>query len=75
MRDALNATGRYIFFSLCEWYDHNVNLIQRGNDEPAVWGPETGNSWRTSGDIRDEWESMLGTFSTCYVNFRQCKLG
>lgn len=49
MRDALNKTGRPIFFSLCEW----------GVDEPATWAPAVGNSWRTTGDISDSWDSMI----------------
>jgi len=49
MRDALNATGRPIFFSMCEW----------GVDNPASWAPEVGNSWRTTGDIADNWQSMI----------------
>lgn len=49
MRDALNATGRHIFFSLCEW----------GVEDPATWAPEVGNSWRTTGDISDNWETMI----------------
>ena len=49
MRDALNKTGRPIFYSLCEW----------GVDDPATWAPEVGNSWRTTGDIRDSWDSMI----------------
>jgi hypothetical protein len=48
MRDALNATGRSIFFSMCEW----------GNGDPATWAPAVGNSWRTTGDISDDWTSM-----------------
>ncbi len=40
MRDALNATGRPILFSMCEW----------GVDNPATWAPNVGNSWRTTGD-------------------------
>jgi len=48
MRDALNATGRDIFFSMCEW----------GVDNPATWAPAVGNSWRTTGDIGDNWDSM-----------------
>jgi len=48
MRDALNATGRHIFYSLCEW----------GEDNPAEWAPAVGNSWRTTGDISDNWASM-----------------
>jgi len=48
MRDALNATGRSIFYSLCEW----------GVDDPALWAKEVGNSWRTTDDINDTWASM-----------------
>lgn len=48
MRDALNATGRTIFYSLCEW----------GVDDPALWANEVGNSWRTTDDINDTWASM-----------------
>jgi len=49
MRDALNATGRRIFFGMCEW----------GQEDPATWAPEVGNSWRTTGDIADSWSSMI----------------
>jgi alpha-galactosidase len=49
MRDALNKTGRHIFFSMCEW----------GVDNPATWAPKVGNSWRTTGDIGDNWKSMI----------------
>ncbi|CAF1577853.1 unnamed protein product [Adineta ricciae] len=49
MRDALNATGRPIFYSLCEW----------GIDEPALWAANVGNSWRTTEDIQNNWLSML----------------
>uniref|UniRef100_A0A1J3JBI8 Alpha-galactosidase n=1 Tax=Noccaea caerulescens TaxID=107243 RepID=A0A1J3JBI8_NOCCA len=48
MRDALNATGRSIFYSLCDW----------GVDDPALWAKEVGNSWRTTDDINDTWASM-----------------
>jgi alpha-galactosidase len=49
MRDALNATGHPLFFSLCEW----------GYEGVPTWGRAVGNSWRTTGDISDTWESML----------------
>lgn len=49
MRDALNATGRSIFFSMCEW----------GVDQPYKWAPSVGNSWRTTNDISDNWNSMI----------------
>ncbi|KAK3128041.1 hypothetical protein QOZ80_7AG0581820 [Eleusine coracana subsp. coracana] len=48
MRDALNSTGRQIFYSLCEW----------GQDDPALWAGKVGNSWRTTDDIVDTWKSM-----------------
>ncbi|KAL5569623.1 hypothetical protein UlMin_026198 [Ulmus minor] len=48
MRDALNATGRTIYYSLCEW----------GEDDPALWAGKVGNSWRTTDDINDTWASM-----------------
>ena len=49
MRDALNKTGRPIFFSMCSW----------GADEVSTWGKNVGNSWRTTGDINDNWKSMV----------------
>ena len=49
MRDALNKTGRPIFYSMCEW----------GAEDPATWAPKVGNSWRTTGDIQDKWDSMI----------------
>ncbi|XP_010546252.1 PREDICTED: alpha-galactosidase 2 isoform X2 [Tarenaya hassleriana] len=48
MGRALLNSGRSIFFSLCEW----------GQDDPATWAGGVGNSWRTTGDIQDKWESM-----------------
>ncbi|KAL8530660.1 hypothetical protein ACS0TY_007626 [Phlomoides rotata] len=48
MRDALNATGRAIFYSLCEW----------GVNDPALWAGKIRNSWRTTDVIIDSWESM-----------------
>ncbi|XP_021275241.1 alpha-galactosidase-like [Herrania umbratica] len=48
MSKALLDSGRPIFFSLCEW----------GQEDPATWAPNIGNSWRTTGDIEDKWESM-----------------
>ncbi|XP_038972842.1 alpha-galactosidase 1 [Phoenix dactylifera] len=49
MTRALMRTGRPIFFSLCEW----------GDMHPALWGAKLGNSWRTTSDINDSWESMV----------------
>ncbi|TVU02386.1 hypothetical protein EJB05_52120 [Eragrostis curvula] len=51
MSKALMKTGRPIYFSLCEW----------GDMHPARWGAAYGNSWRTTNDIADTWESMIAT--------------
>ncbi len=48
-RDALKKAGRPIVFSICEW----------GTNEPWEWGPQTGNLWRTTGDIQDDWQSVM----------------
>jgi alpha-galactosidase len=48
IRNALNATGRPIVLSICEW----------GTAKPWLWGNVVGgNLWRTTGDIRDKWET------------------
>ncbi|WP_329530826.1 NPCBM/NEW2 domain-containing protein [Streptomyces sp. NBC_01450] len=49
MRDALKATGRPIVYSLCEW----------GQNKPWEWASDVGHLWRTTGDISDNWGSML----------------
>lgn len=56
MRDALAATGRPIVFSICEW----------GRADPKVWtwGANVGNLWRTTGDISDNWSSMISRVHT-----------
>ena len=46
MSQALQATGRPIVFSMCEW----------GNAKPWLWARNIGNLWRTTGDIYDAWE-------------------
>lgn len=50
MRDALNKTGRPIFYSICNW----------GEELPYIWGRSVGNSWRTTGDIQSNYESFVG---------------
>ena len=50
MGDALEAAGRPIVYSLCEY----------GLGSVEKWGPEVGgNLWRTTDDIHDEWSSMI----------------
>ena len=49
MRDALNATGRPIFFSACEW----------AVDFPSTWMNPVANQWRTTYDIQNTWECVV----------------
>ncbi|HET6936097.1 MAG TPA: glycoside hydrolase family 27 protein, partial [Candidatus Angelobacter sp.] len=47
---ALQDTGRPFVFSLCEY----------GRGDVQTWGKDVGgNLWRTTGDIRDSWDSMI----------------
>src|SRR5215831_2046609 len=49
MGEALRATGRPIIYSLCQY----------GWLDVGEWGAAAGgNLWRTTGDIRDAWDSM-----------------
>ncbi|HJZ98705.1 MAG TPA: glycoside hydrolase family 27 protein [Candidatus Solibacter sp.] len=49
MGNALLNSGRKIFYSLCQYGNHNVE----------EWGERVGgNLWRTTGDINDSWASM-----------------
>ena len=54
MRDALLKQNRPIFYSICEW----------GINNPATWAPKVGNSWRTTIDIYNSWESMIYIIDT-----------
>ena len=59
MRDALLKSGRDIFYSICNW----------GNEDTYQWGPETGNSWRTTQDIADIWPSIEYNFKWNDVHY------
>jgi alpha-galactosidase len=48
MREALDATGRPIVYSICEW----------GQSQPWEWAKGVGHLWRTTGDISDNWPSL-----------------
>jgi alpha-galactosidase len=58
-RDALAQASRPIVFSICNW----------GVDAPWRWGPKTGNLWRTTGDISDNYDRMS------VIGFSQNELG
>ena len=46
MREALEAAGRPMVFSICEW----------GTNKPWLWGRGVGHLWRTTFDIRPCWD-------------------
>ena len=48
MREAIDATGRPMVYSICEW----------GQSQPWEWATGVGNLWRTTGDISDNWSSL-----------------
>ncbi|GAB2834060.1 hypothetical protein GCM10027091_75090 [Streptomyces daliensis] len=50
MDKALKKTKRDIVYSICEW----------GQNKPWEWAAKYGELWRTTGDISDNWGSMLG---------------
>ena len=50
MADALRNSGRQIVFSICEW----------GGRQPWFWAAGVGGQlWRTTGDVRDSWKSLM----------------
>ncbi|THG13173.1 hypothetical protein TEA_028724 [Camellia sinensis var. sinensis] len=42
--------------------EHDANTfaswVRMGQENPATWAASIGNSWRTTGDIKDTWKSM-----------------
>ena len=58
MSDALLATGRDIFYSICNW----------GNEQVTTWGASVANSWRTTQDIEiyntttNQWQGVVANF-------------
>lgn len=59
MRDALQATGRPIFFSMCEW----------GDNHPWRWAKGIGDSWRIGPDIWCSFDSthVFPTYIQCSI--------
>ena len=49
MTKALNETGRKMFFSMCNW----------GREDSYRWAGPYANSWRTTDDIQNSWESLM----------------
>jgi len=52
MRSALDSCGRPIVFSICSW------------SFPGTWVLNVGNLWRTTGDITDNWSSVMSIINT-----------
>ena len=59
MRDALQAAGRPIFFSMCEW----------GDNHPWRWAKGIGDSWRIGPDIWCSFDSthVFPTYIQCSI--------
>jgi alpha-galactosidase len=57
MSAALQATGREIVLSICEW----------GHHSPWLWGAKVGGQlWRTTGDIGDSWNDVHVQWGVLY---------
>ena len=52
MSNALKATGRPIFYSMCEW----------GTNKPWEWAADIAHSWRTTGDIWPYFDTIPSEF-------------
>lgn len=67
VRDALNASGRPIFFSLCGMCTNVLPFlficIEGGISGGDPLAPSLGNSWRTTTDIQDNWGSMISNIN------------
>ncbi|KAF6142270.1 hypothetical protein GIB67_030637 [Kingdonia uniflora] len=47
----------YLKYDNCN--NGEIKQTTRGDMHPALWGAKVGNSWRTTQDISDTWESMI----------------
>ncbi len=48
--EAIRAVRRPMVLSICEW----------GRNRPWQWAGSVGHLWRTTGDIADRWDSVMG---------------
>lgn len=58
------------------WYVYELIVLinfslysEQGTDEPALWATNVGNSWRTTDDIEDNWNSMLNNIDIVRLEF------
>lgn len=59
-------------FSVPNLQGQNYHVTFRGQDDPATWANAVGNSWRTTGDISDNWDRY--TFKSLYTIMQLLKL-
>jgi alpha-galactosidase len=57
LRDAFYQAGRPMVFSLCEW----------GLNKPWEWAARVGHMWRTTGDIRENWDIPDAKEGKCWA--------
>ena len=65
MRQALDASGRSIVFSICEW----------GSNKPWLWAPEIGHLWRTTEDIQNCWDCRREWGGMGFVHILDLQVG
>ena len=58
----------YVYVDIDFSLDYSMNL-EWGYDTPANWAVNVSNSWRTTGDIDDNWKSMLSIIDQVRDNF------
>jgi alpha-galactosidase len=65
MREALEAAGRPIVFSICEW----------GTNKPWLWANGIGHLWRTTEDIQDCWDCIRDWGGMGFVHILDLQVG
>jgi alpha-galactosidase len=58
-------TAHPVVFSLCNW----------GQDNAWTWADSVGNLWRTTGDITNQWGSMLGNMDQNQSHYAYSRIG
>jgi alpha-galactosidase len=65
MGQALDASGRSIVFSICEW----------GSNKPWLWAPGIGHLWRTTSDIQNCWDCRRDWGGMGFVHILDLQVG
>jgi alpha-galactosidase len=65
MRRALEAAGRPVVFSICEW----------GTNKPWLWAKGIGHLWRTTEDIQDCWDCMRDWGGMGFIHILDLQVG